>query len=195
MLDANQKSAADKFILNKIDRRSFLIAAGVFTGSVSLGGLLSYLYRKHEIQSPYSDSENEIIHHFHNHLFPKTADAPGAAEINSIDYLQFVLIDPEIDEENKSLLINGVTWLEEECQNEFSKSFIDLSASDKDRILRIIEEANWGYRYISLNLNYILEALLSDPIYGGNPDEIGWQWLGHTPGVPRPTKRTMYDKL
>jgi gluconate 2-dehydrogenase gamma chain len=36
-------------------------------------------------------------------------------------------------------------------------------------------------------LDYIMEALLTDPVYGGNPNSIGWQWLKHQPGFPRPT--------
>lgn len=195
MFDTNQKSATDKFLNGKIDRRSFLIATGIFAGSISLGGLLSHLYRKHKVNPPYPKSDINIINRFHQHLFPKSDDSPSAAEINSTDYLQLVLIDPKIDEDNKSLLINGVNWLEEECKKEFDKSFIDLSHEEKDQILRSIEDTNWGYRYISLNLNYILEALLSDPIYGGNVNEIGWKWLQHTTGLPRPTNRTMYGKI
>ena len=36
-------------------------------------------------------------------------------------------------------------------------------------------------------LSYILEALATDPIYGGNTNEIGWDWLEHQPGMPRPS--------
>ena len=39
---------------------------------------------------------------------------------------------------------------------------------------------------------YIFEALLSDPVYGGNPEGIGWRWLGHRPGFPRPNQRNRY---
>jgi gluconate 2-dehydrogenase gamma chain len=195
MLDSNQKSAADKFLKGKLDRRSFMITTGIFAGSVTLGGLLSYLYRKHKSSRSYSKSEIDIINRFHQHLFPKSDDSPGAAEINSTDYLQFILLDPEIDEDNKSLLISGITWLEEECSKVLNKSFLDTTDEEKDKVLRSIENTNWGYRYISLNLNYILEALLSDPIYGANINEIGWKWLEHTPGVPRPTKNTMYGKI
>ena len=40
-----------------------------------------------------------------------------------------------------------------------------------------------------------MEALLTDPAYGGNPDGIGWRWLGHTPGYPRPSAATIYPRL
>lgn len=192
MLDPHVKSVTDKYIANKISRRSFLITAGVFTGSVSLGGLISYYYKYSDQKQPFSKSQKVVFHAFHEHLFPITEDSPGAPDINSFEYLQLVLTDPEIDEDNKNLIINGEPWLEEECQSNFGKSFVDLSSTEKDVILKSIEDTNWGYRWISLNLIYIFEALLSDPIYGGNPNEIGWKWLEHSPGFPRPNKDQMY---
>lgn len=195
MLDPDVKSVTDQYINKNINRRSFLITAGVFTGSISLGGLLSYYYRSSKIKPPYSRSQNRIIQVLHEHLFPLADDSPGATDINSVDYLHFVLTDPEVDQDNKNLMINGIQWLEEECQSKFSKPFIDLTSVEKDKVLHIIEDSNWGYRFISLNLIYIFEALLSDPIYGGNTDEIGWKWLEHTPGLPRPTDKTKYGSL
>jgi len=44
-------------------------------------------------------------------------------------------------------------------------------------------------------LTYILEALLTDPVYGGNPNGIGWTWLQHQPGFPTPTEDKKYYKL
>jgi len=44
-------------------------------------------------------------------------------------------------------------------------------------------------------LTYLLEALLADPVYAGNPNGIGWKWLQHQPGFPRPTKNKKYFKL
>ena len=94
-----------------------------------------------------------------------------------------------------NLLTNGMDWLEEECQTTYNRSFINLSSEEKDKIFRTIEKSNWGYRWLSLNLIYIFEALWSDPIYGGNTDEIGWKWLEHVPGLPRPTADNIYGKL
>jgi gluconate 2-dehydrogenase gamma chain len=32
-------------------------------------------------------------------------------------------------------------------------------------------------------------------VYGGNPDGIGWRWLGHVPGYPRPPADKVAGKL
>jgi gluconate 2-dehydrogenase gamma chain len=52
-----------------------------------------------------------------------------------------------------------------------------------------------GKQWISTILRYILEALLTDPIYGGNPNAIGWKWLDHQPGFPRPPANKRYYLL
>jgi len=194
MLDPDVKSVTNKYINRKINRRSFLLATGVFAGSVTLGSLLSYYYKSSRKRPPFNKSQDKILKTLQEHLFPKSNDSPGANDINALHYLHFVLTDPDIDEDNKNLLINGLDWLEEECHTTYNKSFINLSSQERDQIFRIIEDSNWGYRWLSLNLIYIFEALLSDPIYGGNPNEIGWRWLEHTPGFPRPTADNMYSK-
>ena len=194
MLDPDVKSVTDKYINKKIDRRSFLLATGIFAGSVTFGSLLAYYYKSSQKPRPFNKSQDRILQEVHEHLFPHSDDAPGANDINSLHYLHFVLTDPDIDQDNKNLLISSVDWLEEECQTTFNKSFINLLSKEKDQIFRIIEDSNWGYRWLSLNLIYIFEALLADPIYGGNPNEIGWKWLEHTPGLPRPTSKNMYNK-
>ena len=194
MLDPDVKSVTDKYINKKINRRSFLLATGVFAGSITIGSLLSYYYRVSRKSPPFNKYQDKVLRNVQEHLFPHSTNSPGTDDINAVQYLHFVLTDPDIDEDNKNLLINGIDWLEEECQFSMSRSFIDLSSTEKDLIYQTIEKSNWGYRWLSLNLSFIFEALLSDPIYGGNTDEIGWNWLEHTTGLPRPSLENMYGK-
>ncbi len=63
----------------------------------------------------------------------------------------------------------------------------------REALLRRIEQSRAGGNWLSLLLTYLLEALLADPVYGGNPDAIGWRWLEHQPGFPTPpADRTWY---
>jgi gluconate 2-dehydrogenase gamma chain len=61
--------------------------------------------------------------------------------------------------------------------------------------LREIEQSRAGRNWLSLLLTYLLEALLADPVYGGNPDGIGWTWLEHQPGYPAPPRDKSWYKL
>ena len=60
------------------------------------------------------------------------------------------------------------------------------------RVTPIIEKY---FNWLSLLLTYLLEALLADPVYGGNPGGIGWQWLAHQPGFPTPPADKTWYKL
>lgn len=129
------------------------------------------------------------------HLFPAETDAPGASDINALGYLQHMLQAPDMDEEYRDFIKQGVTWLNDIAKKQQSNAFIQLDESQREQVLRSIENSRAGERWLSSLLSYLLEALLSDPVYGGNPDGVGWQWLEHQPGYPTPPKDKIYYKL
>ncbi len=45
-----------------------------------------------------------------------------------------------------------------------------------------------GAGWIRVVLGYTLEAVLGDPVHGGNVGEAGWTWAGYEPGDPRPAR-------
>lgn len=128
-------------------------------------------------------------------LFPSEADSPGANDINAAAYLKTLLDDAEHDQDERNFLLNGPTWLDELAKTDYQKSFIHLNASQQEQLLQRIARSEAGENWLSLLLLYIFEALLSSPIYGGNPDGIGWRWLEHNPGFPQPTTDISYRKL
>jgi len=65
----------------------------------------------------------------------------------------------------------------------------------REQLLQRIAQANAGENWLSLLLMFIFGALLGSPVYGGNPDGIGWRWLEHNPGFPQPTSNNTYKKL
>ncbi len=130
-----------------------------------------------------------------DHLFPTTPDAPGAKEINATAFLRTQLAEPDMDPDNRKFILNGLGWLNEIATKRHEAVFIDLSKDQREDVLRQIEKTGAGERWISLILLYIFEALLSDPVYGGNPDRIGWRWLEHQPGFPRPPANQRYQEL
>lgn len=129
------------------------------------------------------------------HLFPSEAHSPGAKDIQGLNYLRSMIVTPDFDKEEAELVHNGVKWLNDLSLQHFSKKFNQLDTSSKEKILRRVEGSNAGSRWLSLLLTYLLEALLMDPVYGGNPGGIGWEWLQHQPGFPRPADDKKYFKL
>ena len=125
-------------------------------------------------------------------LFPSEPNAPGAREINAAAFFQWVISDPLLDPEETEFRKNGITWIEETAVENRSKSFVDLDAEAQEKVLRYAEDYSWGESWLATTLLHIFEALLSDPIYGGNTDERGWKWLNYTGGIPRPSAGKIY---
>lgn len=129
------------------------------------------------------------------HLFPADNDSPGAKDINALRFLRNMLDTPDIDSEEKSFIIQGVGWLNDLSVKDHKVSFINLDSDKKEIVLRQIESSRAGSRWLSLMMGYLIEALLSDPVYGGNNESKGWLWLEHIPGFPTPTTEQVYFKL
>jgi len=143
----------------------------------------------------FSNHQLEILNLVQDFLFPLDGNGPGASEIKAAEYLQWVVLDPEMDKEEIDYIFNGIKWVEETAQEEKNSSFLQLKEKEQEEILVFIAAQSWGESWYSVLLTFIFEALLSDPIYGSNPDNIGWKWLNHNPGNPRPDENQKYGKI
>jgi gluconate 2-dehydrogenase gamma chain len=167
-----------------VSRRAFLLA--------SAGGLAALFAPVGALAA--SDNPWPLLAAVQDHLFPSEPGAPGAREIRALAYLQGVLGDPRGDREEQRFILNGVDWLEDLSRQRHLASFLDLDPIRREQVLREVANSEKGENWLSTLLLYICEALLTDPVYGGNPDGIGWAWLGHQPGFPRPTRRFSQDR-
>jgi len=129
------------------------------------------------------------------HLFPADKTSPGASDINALHYLQTMIQAPDIEQEERDFITNGEKWLNDIALKTHSRKFIELDSAQKETVLRQIEQSRAGENWLYTQLGYLIEALLSDPVYGGNPNGIGWDWLKHQPGYPTPSIDKMYYKL
>ena len=176
-----------------INKRAFLLRAAGFLATFFLPTILVRSAKGHtsnQLKDPW-----KTIEVVQNHLFPADADSPGANEINAIAYLRNIIASHLIDQDEKEFIINGVKWLNDLSLEKKKAVFTKLSYSQRTEMLHKITESKAGRRWISKLLSYIFEALLSDPVYGGNPAGIGWKWLNHHPGFPRPPKHKRYWNL
>jgi len=129
------------------------------------------------------------------HLFPADETSPGAKDITALRFLKNMLNAPDTDSEEKQFILKGPGWLNDLSLKQHNKEFSQLDSETKEKILRQIETSKAGNRWLSLMMTYLVEALLSDPVYGGNNNQKGWQWLEHIPGFPTPTIDKVYFKL
>lgn len=136
-----------------------------------------------------------LIDAVQQHLFPSEPDAPGARETKALDYLKFILGHDPRKQADRRFLLQGAGWLEDMARQRAGASFLQLDETRRERVLREIEKSEAGSNWLSLNLVYLIEALLADPVYGGNPGGVGWRWLAHVPGFPTPPAEKRYLEL
>ncbi|MBA7566972.1 hypothetical protein ES708_08672 [subsurface metagenome] len=179
-----------------LSRRKFLFQLAFFGSSVLISfSACKEIVRRRRKKSilTLSKKEKEILHHVQLHLLPENKGGPGANEINALQYIEWVLSDPNVLLIKRKLVINGIQWTKETADDMFGNPFASLDHTQKEKVLRDLETYSNGRRWIITIINYLLEALLGDPVYGCNTEEIGWKWLGHHPGFPRPAINKMYS--
>ena len=130
-----------------------------------------------------------------DHLFPTEKNAPGASDVNAKAFFYAVLSDANREDEDRKLVKEGLLTLQDICWKKYKQTFTELNHEFREDALRAFEKTPDGTAWIMTVLGYIFEALLTDPVYGGNPDGIGWKWLDHQPGFPRPTTDKRYFLL
>ncbi|CAA6812666.1 MAG: Unknown protein [uncultured Sulfurovum sp.] len=115
-------------------------------------------------------------------LFPKGLVAPSAIEFGATAYLANVATHSSFLDSDLVYLQSGAEKLMTEYPD-----FLSQSPKEQDETLRaFIKNHEMGENWISFILYFTLEALLANPIYGGNKNESGWKWLNHNAGVPQP---------
>ena len=188
-----------------MDRRAFILKSGSTLAAVSAPALtpmtaaavVKAVIPSTKTQSAikpdgFTEHDWVTIAAVQNHLFPSDPEAPGAVEINALTYLHDYLSNPSTDPPEAEFILSGVHLLQAFAQKNYHKSFIDLSIEQREILLREFEQQTDGKRWLVTILNYVLESLLTDPVYGGNPDGIGWKWLEHRAGEPRPPADKRY---
>jgi len=196
----NQRDIDDESVVSRLGRRAFILRGGAALATIAALAGLPYALRKELTRETsfvlFSGEQLHAVSAVQEHLFPKGPDSPGAADINAAAYLEWAITAPGIDPDTKNTIVNGVGRLQDASRERFDLPFTSLDFEQSELLLRYLaDKTRWGRAWLSLMLYYIFEALLSDPAYGSNPDEIGWQWLQHQPGFPRPPADKIYGRL
>ena len=187
-----------------MDRRDFLLYASGLLTSASLTRLERWsAYAKEPTPPPgiatadggFSAEQWDILASVQQHLFPSEPEAPGANDVNAAAYLRFVLTQPDLDPADRDFLGNGLNQLQTIARESSPEGFIALLDDEREAALRRLETTHEGRHWLGRMLHYVFEALLTDPVYGGNPNGIGWQWLRHHPGRHRPPAEKRYYLL
>jgi gluconate 2-dehydrogenase gamma chain len=211
----NFASFIDDWRQQLLSRRRFLLRALATTTAAGAGLYAANLFAAEPSPQPdkagkaenikavadtdWNRHELQTLAAVQSHLFPRGdgtsgSNGPGAEDINALAYLQGALEDPSLAED-KQFIGKGIGWLDDLSATMHEKNFLQLDVAGREQLLGTIAKSSAGENWLSTLLLYIFEALLTDPVYGGNPDGIGWAWLEHTPGFPHPPPDKIYTKL
>lgn len=176
-----------------MNRRTFITLLASAAASYPLSALTER--RLQQLPAPKLKDPWKTIAAVQEHLFPADEHSPGAQDIQALNFLQSMITAPDVEDSERKHITNGAGWLNDLSIQVYKHKFIELDENNREKILRKIEQSRAGSRWLSLLMSYLIEALLSDPIYGGNKNSAGWKWLEHQPGFPTPTSDKKYFKL
>lgn len=126
-------------------------------------------------------------------LFPDDGDGPSANDLNFLTYLEWAMTDEQnVSDGDPEFIAKGIGWLNQFANDDHGKDFKDLDIETQDKLLTTTAKSDAGERWMALLIYYLIEALALDPFYGGNPNQIGWNWLQHQGGFPHPVAGKTY---
>ncbi len=134
-----------------------------------------------------NESELEVLKVIFDHIFPTTKKYNGAKKFGAFEYLIINSKHKSFDKSDMRFILDGMKEV-----LKLDANFIKSSKMKKEKTLRKFEQTRFGENVLSTLMYYGFEAMLSDPIYGGNKNMSGWKNIKHTP--PTPMARRKYGK-
>jgi len=108
--------------------------------------------------------------------------------LNPTDFLIQTLFHPTYDKDIRAFVIEGAMAL----YDLHGEGLFGYSPPQMEKILRTYEQEPQGSKWLGRMMILTLEAMLGDPIYGGNLGGEVWRGLGEPPPNPQPKVQYLY---
>ena len=191
--DHNYKTP--QWLSNKFSRRKLLKSAAGMTAIAAMPVMAINIDKQKQLTTVVQTDPWLTIDAVLEHLLPESPHGPSAKELRVLTYLYNVVHQQPTEQAEIDFIFKGVGWLNGFTKKQLDKSFVALTKTEKETMLRGISRSTAGENWLNNLLGYIFEAMLSPPVYGGNPQGKGWQWLEHQPGFPLPKAGQRYYEL
>jgi gluconate 2-dehydrogenase gamma chain len=191
-------SSLDNLESWSINRRAFIKSVGVvaiYSQILKFQSCQSKTNKVYQANEYLNALQAEIIQKVQAILFPNDGNGPSVDDINAYHHFIWVISDKRKRQAEIDYLINGIGWTEETSVEQFNKSFNQLNDSEVEKLVDFIANESWGKDWLSVVLTLIFEALALDSIYNINTNQVGWKWLQHQNGTPRPNIDITYDNI
>ncbi len=120
-----------------------------------------------------------------------TDDLPGAREANVVGFIDRQLALPHFAVFKHEFLV-GVGVLDVLALAHAQLPFVQGTDDDRDVVLTALSDGDGSVHgfdaahFFDVLFTFTIEGMFSDPVHGGNANQVGWQLLGYTPDAPRP---------
>jgi gluconate 2-dehydrogenase gamma chain len=142
----------------------------------------------------FTDEQRKILDAVQMQLFPADGNGPDAQDLNALSYLEWAMTERvNLEDGDPGFIRKGIGALDDASRTETAVGFVELTDELQKAVLEQLAQSKFGKNWLALLMYYLTEALMLDPYYGGNPDMIGWMWLEHRPGFPRPVEGKSYQ--
>ena len=183
------------WLAHKFSRRKLLKSAAGVTAIAALPAVALTKNEQQQLSTALRTDPWLTLDAVLEHLLPPSSHGPSAKELQVLTYLYNVVYQQPTEQSEIDFIYKGVGWLNGYTKKQRQKNFTALTKIEKETMLRGISRSTAGENWLNNLLGYIFEAMLSPPIYGGNPQGMGWQWLEHQPGFPLPKAGQRYFEL
>ncbi|MBD3637377.1 MAG: gluconate 2-dehydrogenase subunit 3 family protein [Crocinitomicaceae bacterium] len=175
------------------NRRSFLRAALIAGAASQIAWFTSCSRELEKGNEHLSPEQSTILKDMLMIIFPNDGNGPSADDLNSFGYIMWVLSDTYREKDENEFIVEGIDWSNKKAKEIYGDNFYELTDKEQKTLVAQFVEMDWGKTWMSVMVTHVLESAVLDPIYGGNVDEAGWNWLNHVPGLPRPTEETRFE--
>ncbi len=124
--------------------------------------------------TPLSPEQLKVLQAVQLVLFPKEGNGPSALQVNADKWIVYVLNDAREPQREKDFIVEHLDGLNQLSKETYKVSYDLLSRDRQEDLLELFFEEKAPKRWGSRMLTLIFEALLLDPLYGVNPNNIGW---------------------
>lgn len=175
------------------NRRSFLRAALVAGAASQIAWFTSCSTQLEEANEYLTAEQSTILKSIQSIIWPDDGNGPSIDDLNTFGYTMWVFGNNYNQHEDRDYLIEGLDWASQTSAEIYFKKYVDLNDDQREALVAKFVEMNWGKNWLSVMVTLVMESALLDPIYGGNKNEVGWNWLDHKAGIPRPTEKTRFE--
>jgi gluconate 2-dehydrogenase gamma chain len=144
-------------------------------------------------KNTFSDDQQLDLDAIFMRLFPDDGNGPSANDLNVTTYLEWAMTDENnISDGDPEFIGKGIGWLNQLSQDNLGNKFRNVSEKLQDELITQTVNSDIGKNWVAILLYYVVEALTLDPFYGGNTNQVGWQWLEYQGGFPNPVQGKTY---